>query len=217
MGVNLNYIDDYAVLERANDRKLHVFAMKHEGNTYSEHSITDLIHYHDDVLKLSAIGHPKGGRGLTSSTEVVWMFYWKMEITGSVFVSVLGNRMISVECSLNKTCTSEFFKKHQTSTSLKDETVLFECLHTQVLTTLSCNVGNHNFSIPLQGVLCVCNIFCKLQLSWLKIAFKRQSATVWHQILSHNCSILFAIKLQRIVRLFCSQKEAIQLSLVILS
>ena len=27
------------------DRKLHVFATKHEANTYSEH----LIHYHDDV------------------------------------------------------------------------------------------------------------------------------------------------------------------------
>ena len=42
------------------------------------------------------------------------------EITGSVSVSV-GNRMVSVEYSFNKTCTSEFFKKHQTSTSLKDE------------------------------------------------------------------------------------------------
>ncbi len=40
-----NCIDVYAVLERANDRKLHVFAAKHEANTYSEH----LIHSHDDV------------------------------------------------------------------------------------------------------------------------------------------------------------------------
>ncbi len=45
VGVNLNCIDVYAVLERANDRKLHVFATKHEANTYSEH----LFHYHDDV------------------------------------------------------------------------------------------------------------------------------------------------------------------------
>ena len=44
-GVNLNCIDVYAVLERANDRKLHVFVTKHEANTYSEH----LTHYHDDV------------------------------------------------------------------------------------------------------------------------------------------------------------------------
>ena len=46
MGVNLNCIFDvYAVLERANDWKLHVFATKHEVNTYSEHS----IHYHGDI------------------------------------------------------------------------------------------------------------------------------------------------------------------------
>ena len=45
MDVNFNCIDVYAVLERANDRKLHVFATKHEANTYSEH----LIHSHDDV------------------------------------------------------------------------------------------------------------------------------------------------------------------------
>ncbi len=46
MEVNLNCIDVYAALERANDRKLHVFATKHEANSYSEH----LIHSHDDVL-----------------------------------------------------------------------------------------------------------------------------------------------------------------------
>ena len=45
MGVNLKYIDFYAVLKRANDRKLHVFATKHEANTQREH----LIHSHDDV------------------------------------------------------------------------------------------------------------------------------------------------------------------------
>ncbi len=39
----VNCIDVYAVLERANDRKLHVFGTKHEANTYSEH----LIHSHD--------------------------------------------------------------------------------------------------------------------------------------------------------------------------
>ena len=38
-GVDLNCIDVYAVLERANDRKLHVFATKHEANTYSEQLI----------------------------------------------------------------------------------------------------------------------------------------------------------------------------------
>ncbi len=43
--VNRNCIDVYAVLERANDRKLHVFATKHEANTYSEH----LIHSHEDI------------------------------------------------------------------------------------------------------------------------------------------------------------------------
>ena len=35
--MNLNCIDVYAVLERTNDRKLHVFATKPEVNTYSEH------------------------------------------------------------------------------------------------------------------------------------------------------------------------------------
>ena len=45
MGVNLNRIDVYAVLEKANDRKLQVSATKHEANTYSEH----LIHSYDDV------------------------------------------------------------------------------------------------------------------------------------------------------------------------
>ncbi len=44
-GVNLKCIDVYAVLERANDRKLHVFATKHKANTYSEH----LIHSHNDI------------------------------------------------------------------------------------------------------------------------------------------------------------------------
>ena len=165
MGVNLNYIDVYAVLERANDRKLHVFAMKHEGNTYSEHSITDLIHYHDDVLKLSAIGHPKGGRGLTSSTEVVWMFYWKMEITGSVFVSVLGNRMISVECSLNKTCTSEFFKKHQTSTSLKDEIQCFLSAYIQVIVFEI----NEKLCIKGAGTMVHAGILCLICLGMLGI------------------------------------------------
>ena len=37
MAVNLNCIDVYAVLERANDKKLYVIATKHEANTYSEH------------------------------------------------------------------------------------------------------------------------------------------------------------------------------------
>ena len=45
VGVSLNCIDVYAVLERANDRKFHVFATKNEANTYSEH----FIHSHDDV------------------------------------------------------------------------------------------------------------------------------------------------------------------------
>ncbi len=45
MGVNVNCIDVYAVLERANDTKLHVFATKHQANTYSEH----LSHSRDDV------------------------------------------------------------------------------------------------------------------------------------------------------------------------
>ena len=47
-GVNLNCIGVFAVLARANDRKLHVFATKHEANTYSEHS----IHYHHRYLDL---------------------------------------------------------------------------------------------------------------------------------------------------------------------
>ena len=41
----LNCIDVYAVLDRANDRELYVFAMKHEANTYSEY----LIYSHDNV------------------------------------------------------------------------------------------------------------------------------------------------------------------------
>jgi hypothetical protein len=34
--VNLKCIDAYAVLEWANDTKLHVFSTKHKANTYSE-------------------------------------------------------------------------------------------------------------------------------------------------------------------------------------
>ncbi len=46
VSIEIKYkIHAYAVLERANDRKLHVFATKHEANTYSEH----LIHYHNDL------------------------------------------------------------------------------------------------------------------------------------------------------------------------
>jgi hypothetical protein len=44
-GVNLKCIDAYAVLEWANDMKLHVFATKHKANTYSE----KLIHSDDCV------------------------------------------------------------------------------------------------------------------------------------------------------------------------
>jgi hypothetical protein len=44
-GVNLKCIDAYAVLEWANDTKLHVFATKHKANTYSE----QLIHSDDSV------------------------------------------------------------------------------------------------------------------------------------------------------------------------
>jgi hypothetical protein len=44
-GVNLKCIDAYAVLEWANDTKLHVFATKHKANTYSE----QLIHLDDCV------------------------------------------------------------------------------------------------------------------------------------------------------------------------
>jgi hypothetical protein len=44
-GVNLECIDAYAVLEWANDTKLHVFATKHKANTYSE----QLIHSDDCV------------------------------------------------------------------------------------------------------------------------------------------------------------------------
>jgi hypothetical protein len=44
-GVNLKCIDAYAVLEWANDTKLHVFATKHKANTYSK----QLIHSDDCV------------------------------------------------------------------------------------------------------------------------------------------------------------------------
>jgi hypothetical protein len=44
-GVNLECIDEYAVVESANDTKLHVFATKHKANTYSE----QLIHSDDCV------------------------------------------------------------------------------------------------------------------------------------------------------------------------
>ena len=37
VGVNLGCIDVYAVLEWANDMKLHVFVTKHKVNTYHEH------------------------------------------------------------------------------------------------------------------------------------------------------------------------------------
>ena len=36
MGVNPKRIDDYAVLEWKNLTKLHIFAVKHKVNTYSE-------------------------------------------------------------------------------------------------------------------------------------------------------------------------------------
>ena len=39
LGVNLGCIDFYAVLEWANDMKLHLFATKHKANTYHEHLI----------------------------------------------------------------------------------------------------------------------------------------------------------------------------------
>ena len=39
VGVNLGCIDVYAVLEWANDMKLHVFVTKHKANTYHEHFI----------------------------------------------------------------------------------------------------------------------------------------------------------------------------------
>ena len=38
-GVNLNSIDVYAIMDRANDMKLHVFDTKHKANTYYEHLI----------------------------------------------------------------------------------------------------------------------------------------------------------------------------------
>ena len=38
-GVSLGCIDTYAVLELANDVKLHVFATEHKANTYHEHLI----------------------------------------------------------------------------------------------------------------------------------------------------------------------------------
>ena len=37
VGVNHDCIDAYAILEWANDMKLHVFATKHKANTYHEH------------------------------------------------------------------------------------------------------------------------------------------------------------------------------------
>ena len=39
MGVNLGYIDVYAVLEWANGMKQHLFATKHKTNTYHKHLI----------------------------------------------------------------------------------------------------------------------------------------------------------------------------------
>ena len=39
VGVNLSCIDGYAVLDWANDMKLHVFATKHKAITYHEHLI----------------------------------------------------------------------------------------------------------------------------------------------------------------------------------
>ena len=46
VGVNLS-IDAHAVLEQANDIKLHVFATKHKANTYHEHLI-----YCDDCVPI---------------------------------------------------------------------------------------------------------------------------------------------------------------------
>ena len=52
-GSTSNCIDVYAVLQRANDGKLHVFATKHEANTYSEH----LIHSHDELSRFRVDPH----------------------------------------------------------------------------------------------------------------------------------------------------------------
>ena len=38
-GVNYGCTDAYAVLDGANDMKLHVFTTKHKANTYREHLI----------------------------------------------------------------------------------------------------------------------------------------------------------------------------------
>ena len=45
MGVNLNCIDVYDVLERANDRKLHVFATKHEVNIFNMYAFAVGLKY----------------------------------------------------------------------------------------------------------------------------------------------------------------------------
>ena len=39
VGVSLGCIDAYAVLEWANDMKLHIFATKHKANTYHKYLI----------------------------------------------------------------------------------------------------------------------------------------------------------------------------------
>ncbi len=55
-GVNLNCIDVYTLLQREkseNDRKLHVFATKHEANTFSEH----LINSYDELSRVRVDPH----------------------------------------------------------------------------------------------------------------------------------------------------------------
>ena len=37
VGVNLECVEDYGAWERANDLKLHIFAIKHKADTYSKH------------------------------------------------------------------------------------------------------------------------------------------------------------------------------------
>ena len=47
VGINVSCIDAYAVVEWANDVKLHIFATKHKTNTYHEHLI-----YSDDSVSI---------------------------------------------------------------------------------------------------------------------------------------------------------------------
>ncbi len=72
----------YAVLKKANDKKLHVIATKHEANTYSEH----LVHSRDDVSNIELTPHWNLWRHMKpKNTIVLILFQFSLLSESSLF------------------------------------------------------------------------------------------------------------------------------------